>query len=120
MLLKYNFLFFLGQPEFGLYENEAVGNGFTVIVMEAVSLQMLISDHTLYIVFVVGETVMVAPEVAGVVIHVYVPVVEPDAVNVVDEPMQMLLDAAVTEIASIVTCTLFEVDEFPPDVVLQV
>lgn len=70
--------------------------------------------------FVVGETVIVAPAVAGGVIHVYVPVVEPDAVNVVEEPMQTLVEVAVTAIASIVTCTLFEVDEFPPDVVLQV
>ena len=35
-------------------------------------------------------------------------------------PLQILVEAAVTAIASMVTCTLFEVDEFPPDVVLQV
>ena len=99
---------------------EAIGLGFTVMVMKAVSLQLLTIDQTLYVVGIVGETVMVAPVVAAGVIHVYVPVVEPDAVNVVDEPLQMLVEAAVTAIASIVTCTLFEVDEFPPDVVLQV
>ena len=90
----------------------ALGEGFTVTTMAAVSEQLPAETITEYVVPVVGETVM--DEVVAPVFQEYVPV--PDAVSVVELPEQMVLfpeTAAVGGGTMLTVLTAVSVHPFP-------
>lgn len=93
---------------FVLPDMDAVGKEFTVTVVEVVLEQAPLETVTVYVVFVVGESVIVA-EVAPLFHQEYVP--PPEAVRVAISPAQMavlpLMPAVGTEFTVTVVIAVF-------------
>lgn len=73
-------------PDVSVTAIDAVGNGFTVMVLVAVEVQPTLETVTVYVVVVVGVVVMAA--VVAPVLHVYVP--PPVPVIVTEAPAQVI------------------------------